>query len=245
MEQFKAMFENAGYHVHPPITIQGRNVLLYYRCPKCNSHLVVVQNPKLKECIDTHILSLNSMVSSLELSTSKYSEPWLRTLVPSTCPECLHTIHLENHMFCFSRDYREMYIYIPGEGPVSAMEALFPNKEPDPTQDVPFPIKKRNDLFIDCCRQHKNADLHIEKVVYNGPATIMFWNDGTKTIAKKYKNDFADDEKAAMVCILKKVLGDDKFKKLMREREQNEEFYIGKVLLNPQKEGNKKNEREH
>ena len=48
-------------------------------------------------------------------------------------------------------------------------------------------------------------DVHITKVIYQNPATIVFWSDGTKTVAKCDKNDTYDEEKGLILCIMKKV----------------------------------------
>lgn len=46
----------------------------------------------------------------------------------------------------------------------------------------------------------------IKRVVYNSPATIIFWQDGTKTIVKAVNEDF-DAEKGFAMAYLKKVFG--------------------------------------
>lgn len=46
----------------------------------------------------------------------------------------------------------------------------------------------------------------IDNVIFNDPATIIFWKDGTKTIVKADKEDF-DPEKGLAMAISKKALG--------------------------------------
>ena len=50
----------------------------------------------------------------------------------------------------------------------------------------------------------KNA---IRDVIYNDPATIVFWNDGTKTVVKcqKDKGDTYNPELGLAMCIIKKM----------------------------------------
>ena len=48
----------------------------------------------------------------------------------------------------------------------------------------------------------------IEKVIYNGPATIVKWADGTKTVVKCCEGDVFDPEKGLAMAISKKALGD-------------------------------------
>jgi hypothetical protein len=52
-----------------------------------------------------------------------------------------------------------------------------------------------------------NNDLKIKKVIFNDPATIVFWADGTKTVAKAHGDDKFDKEVGLTVCIAKKALG--------------------------------------
>lgn len=48
----------------------------------------------------------------------------------------------------------------------------------------------------------------IEKVIFNNPATIVFWSDGTKTVVKCENENF-DPEKGLAMAISKKLLGDN------------------------------------
>ena len=47
----------------------------------------------------------------------------------------------------------------------------------------------------------------IKKVVYNPPATIVFWEDDTKTVVQCRENDSFDPEKGLAMAITKKALG--------------------------------------
>lgn len=47
----------------------------------------------------------------------------------------------------------------------------------------------------------------IEKVIYNKPATIIKWSDGTKTVVKCDKEDVYDPVKGLLIAILKKNYG--------------------------------------
>lgn len=49
----------------------------------------------------------------------------------------------------------------------------------------------------------------IERVLFNKPATIVFWADGTKTVVKAQKKDKYDKEKGLVMAIAKKVYGND------------------------------------
>lgn len=47
----------------------------------------------------------------------------------------------------------------------------------------------------------------IKDVIFNDPATIVLWNDGTKTVVKAQDNDVYDPEKGLAMAICKKVMG--------------------------------------
>ena len=46
-----------------------------------------------------------------------------------------------------------------------------------------------------------------EKVIYNDPATIVLWADGTKTVVKCDPKDKYDKTKGLALCFMKKALG--------------------------------------
>lgn len=47
----------------------------------------------------------------------------------------------------------------------------------------------------------------IKRVVFNEPATIVFWSDNTKTVVKCQDGDIYDPEKGLAMAIAKKYLG--------------------------------------
>ena len=64
----------------------------------------------------------------------------------------------------------------------------------------------------------------IKNVIFNDPATIVFWNDGTKTVVKAENEPF-DPEKGLAMAIAKKSLGNrgnyyNEFKKWLPEKEE-------------------------
>lgn len=47
----------------------------------------------------------------------------------------------------------------------------------------------------------------IKNVKFHNPATIVFWEDGTKTVVKSGNNDIFDPEKGLAMAIAKRALG--------------------------------------
>ena len=68
----------------------------------------------------------------------------------------------------------------------------------------------------------------IKNVIFNDPATIVFWSDGTKTVVKCGENDIYDPEKGLAMAVSKKCLGTnkshsnymDEFKKWLPKEEE-------------------------
>ena len=44
----------------------------------------------------------------------------------------------------------------------------------------------------------------VGRVVHNGPATIIFWKDGSKTVAVQHEGDIWDDEKGFVFAYIKR-----------------------------------------
>lgn len=78
---------------------------------------------------------------------------------------------------------------------------------------------------------------NIKKVIFNCPATIIIWEDGTKTVVKLMDGDTWDPEKGFALAYLKGILGNGKFKKEFKkyvkpqvELEENTENLIDALL---------------
>lgn len=81
--------------------------------------------------------------------------------------------------------------------------------------DNPFEVKAFHDIVTTAhsnfCVPHINieniVDFRIKKVIFNNPATIVYWEDGTKTVVKCADNEPYDKEKGFALCFMKKALG--------------------------------------
>ena len=72
-----------------------------------------------------------------------------------------------------------------------------------------------------------------EKVIFSNPATIVYWNDNTKTVVKCGEEDTYDKEKGLALCYMKKFLGNkgnynDTLKKWCGEAEPSVHWIKGK-----------------
>lgn len=67
-----------------------------------------------------------------------------------------------------------------------------------------------NDLIIDLEMCQKNyykyaRRLFPERVIFNDPATIVFWDDGSKTVVKCQPGDVFDKEKGLALAYVKRL----------------------------------------
>ena len=72
------------------------------------------------------------------------------------------------------------------------------------------------------------CNVSIRKVIFNDPATVVLWSDGTKTVVKCGPDDIFDKEKGFAMAIVKKMAGNDSrfhkvFKKWCKPDETNED----------------------
>ena len=56
-------------------------------------------------------------------------------------------------------------------------------------------------------KQNTPSKFTIKKVIFNCPATIVLWEDGTKTVVKCGEEDTYDPEKGLALCFAKKAMG--------------------------------------
>ena len=92
-----------------------------------------------------------------------------------------------------------------------------------------------------------NVDFLIETVIFNEPATIVFWKDGTKTVVKATNEEF-DPEKGLAMAIAKKALGNKhdyynvfkkwlkKYEKECKARTEKMRGFIDRVVLKKEDE---------
>lgn len=84
-----------------------------------------------------------------------------------------------------------------------------------PYSTRPVPVEKT--IRLDWCAGINN--LKIKEVIFNEPATIVYWEDGTKTVVKCQDGDTYDKEKGLALCYMKKITGNKSgnFNKVLKE----------------------------
>lgn len=91
------------------------------------------------------------------------------------------------------------YVYAENDQPTlmyAAAEINKANREIETIKTILARKKKISDSY----------SLPIKRVIFNEPATIIFWDDGSKTVVKA-KNEAFDPEKGLAMAIAKKALG--------------------------------------
>lgn len=61
--------------------------------------------------------------------------------------------------------------------------------------------------YSEMMRKNLANPFKIKNVIFNEPATVVFWADGTKTVVKCQDGDVFDPEKGLAMAFMKKVLG--------------------------------------
>ena len=59
--------------------------------------------------------------------------------------------------------------------------------------------------------------LQVRDVIFNPPATIVFWEDGMKTVVKCSKDDTYDPERGFELAFLKRILGGGALRRMIRD----------------------------
>ena len=94
-----------------------------------------------------------------------------------------------------------------------------------------MPVKRKSTsscVYYAATTSKSVSEPSIKKVIFNDPATIVFWSDGSKTVVKCQDGDIYDPEKGLAMAISKKALGNkgnycNEFKKWLPEDEEEEE----------------------
>lgn len=65
----------------------------------------------------------------------------------------------------------------------------------------------RGNFYVDYYLTPDLLDPVIKKVIFNPPATVLLWSDGSKTVVKCGEQDEFDPEKGLVMAITKKLFG--------------------------------------
>lgn len=91
-------------------------------------------------------------------------------------------------------------------------------------------IESIDEVILDAYKCYLNyhygfhsKSLQPKKIIFNGPATIVIWDDGTKTVVKQSKLDNYDYEKGFAMCVVKRVFGEkyNAIRKMVDESYEN------------------------
>lgn len=93
--------------------------------------------------------------------------------------------------------------------------------------DILQEIKKSLNFIYGIRRDNIDDELTIKRVIFNAPATIVFWLDGSKTVVKAQNGEPFDKEKGLAMAICKKLSGNrgayyDIFKEWCHEEAEEE-----------------------
>lgn len=104
------------------------------------------------------------------------------------------------------------------DGAINADVELYPGVSASDLITTPEMIRRRKvayrlsraaayGLFSPAMKE-KTLSMTIKKVIFNPPATIIVWDDNTKTVVKAQEDEPYDPEKGMAMCIAKHIYGD-------------------------------------
>ena len=75
--------------------------------------------------------------------------------------------------------------------------------------DVGYTANRYSKYYFEITKERdiKQTVLTPTKIIYNGPATIVFWDDGTKTVVKRSKKDKDNKYNAFCAALAIKIYG--------------------------------------
>ena len=80
-----------------------------------------------------------------------------------------------------------------------------------------------DEIFGDAANETKkwensvDLDKEIDHVVFNDPATVVFWKDGTKTVTKCHTGDTFNKETGLAMCSVRKLTGNRNYNKVFEK----------------------------
>lgn len=74
---------------------------------------------------------------------------------------------------------------------------------------------------------------YIKKVLYKKPVTVVFWSDGTKTVAKTHGDDSYNPESGLIICVLKKLHGNSNVRNLLNSWVSKDAYSNSETVVMP------------
>lgn len=66
-----------------------------------------------------------------------------------------------------------------------------------------------------------NKELKVTKVIYNDPATIVYFSDGTKSVVKLHPEDTFNETTGLLMAISKRLLGSEGLHRALKDFTEN------------------------
>ena len=88
-----------------------------------------------------------------------------------------------------------------------------------------MPTDKGLNYRFCCIDEFAITKLKMKKVIFNDPATIVYWNDGTKTVVKASDGDEFNVEKGLAMAVVKKTIGLKEFYKVREINKDGNEVW--------------------
>lgn len=112
----------------------------------------------------------------------------------------------------------DLYVYLPKENIGKVEEKNIDHYTEEILKKLIGAINKQSRIdnsFGSYYEDDSGNVTYIKEVIYNDPAVVVLWNDGTKTVSKCDYGDNFNPEFGLILCVLKKVVGNGQVAKLL------------------------------
>ena len=124
-------------------------------------------------------------------------------------PRSLFTTAMEDTLLASRIQQSQLGSWLAQDNALDALRTIAQAESMKPTKLwLKFDSKEEADKWLKENEYMFKYLPKIKNVVFNNPATIIFWEDGTKSIVKCMETDTFDPEFGFAMCICKKALGD-------------------------------------
>lgn len=96
---------------------------------------------------------------------------------------------------------------VTGNGEIQEEKHVRFEDLPEKDQKALMEMIKRVNTVFEGKQEVTEMNYTPKRIIFNEPATVVFWKDGSKTVAKAH-NETYDPEKGLAMCYAKKALGD-------------------------------------
>lgn len=194
--------------------IYSKGGRITFKCKSRNKLIGVLDYPAVKACeVDIFKLCDKDEYCIRIKGIPHVTGIWTCVLHPSSDVICKIEKDIDTMVSCIIEGLTECHQELHNSGATKYL-----------TSEELIRIDHNSELMekVMCAIKENTNNMDIKEVIFNNPATIVKWEDGTKTVVKRQKGERWDKEKGLAMAMVKKMYGNkgnynDIFKKWCEE----------------------------